>query len=365
MWRCILGLGFLVPLIGFADDAVVRDVTFSWDAKQGASAYGFQISKSAEMSPVLKEVKVKNPTVTLKLPPGQYYYRLKWFNKSGASSPWSEVITEIVNSGPPTLVLPGANEAFSQKLPKEGINFEWTAGVAGTSSHIEIKDKSGVVLKRQVEGNTLQWLPIESGHYDWRVGFEFSNEVEWTEYRGFDVAEPALRKKIKIITKTVQAKVKSTYLNFQTFLGYAYQSSSQNLLTSGFDIAPELILNNNLSARLYFGILGGAKTESRIENTEEIKEIKKGFILEFGGIFYFAISKSWSLGFGPGAQAWLIGATEYFPAVITSIVFKRNSDTLKFWDRIYFNYEGVLLSKKEGTDSGYTHLVKGGLGFSF
>lgn len=145
------------------------------------------------MDPLLIKRVFDASSATVELEPGTYYFRVRGLDDGGIPGPWSEVQGFVVNPKPPLLSKPANKSVFSDRLPSEGIQFEWEAGIDGSKYQLEIKDKRGVVVSRGVNGTEFFWMPLNPGVYSWRVGFETQGSgVEWGKPWMFLVRDRAL-----------------------------------------------------------------------------------------------------------------------------------------------------------------------------
>lgn len=191
---------FLLFLLTEVCLASPRKVTIRWLSVKNASQYDIQISSKAEMIPTLHQKKSKDTSLSLLLSPGTYFFRVRAIRSSGLPGPWTDVEGFTVNENPPLLKEPQDKRGFRKPLPPAGVTFRWSRGRSGTKHFIEIKDKSGTVLDREVDEDSLVWAPPRPGKYRWRVGFESASRKEWSSWRRFFVSKKALKGVSRIAT---------------------------------------------------------------------------------------------------------------------------------------------------------------------
>jgi hypothetical protein len=169
-----------------------RKVSIAWRPVDKAVKYQLQLSASAEMDPLLLSHEFQATNGALQLKPGTYFFRVRGFDSAGAPGPWSDVEGFVVNPAPPVALAPADRALVQERLPEKGLAFRWRSGLRGTNYLLEVRDRKGRALKRNVIGTGFDWMPPAAGSYAWRVGFEGASGEEWGRWRRFQVIQSAL-----------------------------------------------------------------------------------------------------------------------------------------------------------------------------
>lgn len=341
-------LAVITLILGFSgfvhSQAETREITIPWDPKPNALKYQVQIGNSAELTNLIFDKETKQPELTINIPAGNYFYRLRWYNQAGKPSPWTEVEPFVINLKPPTPLRPTDGAVFSKSLRRGGIAFGWSEGVKGSTYQIEIRDDHGVVMKREVDTTQVPWLPTAPGKYQWRVGYKSDFADEWSEYRNFLVNESAIKSKpIVIVEKPVWS-----FWKFRANLVQMTQPGT-SLLTSEVSWNPSLLLKNRT-----FGFM------AQVGVTQLTSNDKNVFAVDYGAYFLVAM-KSILFEIGPGAQTWSGEGT--YPLIGLNINWLLPSKSFLI-DRIFFGYEYVILpaSAPGNAPTNPTQLFKLGIG---
>ena len=162
-----------------------RKVKIPWRAIEDASSYEIEIAEDPEMDPLLDTKKTQNPEVTLQLPPGSYYFRVRGIDDEAKPGPWSEVQGFTVHGKPPEPLEPSPNQVVKEEIPEKGLRFTWKSSQKDGPVRLEIQDERGTILNRGVRGGEHFWKPEKPGKYQWRVGFETVVGLEWSGLRSF------------------------------------------------------------------------------------------------------------------------------------------------------------------------------------
>lgn len=181
----------LTAFRAFASDP--RRAELGWTPITGASRYEFQVSRSSNMTPILEERKLSSPRIALKIRPGTYYYRVRGLDQTGTPGPWSAVDGFIVNPRAPEPRNPPSGAVVKDEVPDDGLRFQWAEAVKGTQYLFEVHDQKGRIFERSVNGTEVEWKPIQSGKFRWRVGFQTPGGAEWSEFRTIEVSDSAVR----------------------------------------------------------------------------------------------------------------------------------------------------------------------------
>jgi len=171
-----------------------RKVTLAWRQVTDALKYQLEIASSAEMDPLVESKEFIAMTGQVHLKPGTYYFRVRGIDKDASPGPWSEVEGFVVNPAPPVHVIPDEGQVFKEPLQDKDVKFAWKSGIKGSKYLFEVRDKKGVLLKRNVTGTNYEWKPEQAGKYAWRVGFETPAGDEWSKYRTIEFAPSAFPK---------------------------------------------------------------------------------------------------------------------------------------------------------------------------
>jgi hypothetical protein len=171
-----------------------RKVKMAWRETENAVKYDVELAESADMDPLLERRNFSGTEGSFQLRPGTYYFRVRGVDKSDAPGPWSEVQGFVVNPSAPRLVTPEDGKVFGKKLPEDGIELGWKAGIRGSEYKLQIDDKRGSVLMRTVRGTEISWMPEVPGTYKWRVGFSTATGDEWSKFRSFTVGKSAVQR---------------------------------------------------------------------------------------------------------------------------------------------------------------------------
>lgn len=289
----------------FASPPVARKATLAWQEADKAAKYEVELSTNRKFNPALKKQTVKLPQWTIELGAGTYFFRVRPVDAENLPGPWSDIEGFVVNPHGPEAVAPADGAVFREKLVKGIIKLEWTTGLHGTQSIIEIKDEQGPILKRTVDGNSFAWKPREPGSYQWRAGYVSIAGTEWSAFRSFLVLPEALGIAAAVVPPRAVAPgslcQRVSLLGFQLGGMSAFQTSGGQT-SSGFaswnprcSVSPLIDLVFSLGVSAFRGLGAG---------TTDTKNIS---VLEYMGwaIVGPSAGSSFNFGFGGGAQTWV------------------------------------------------------------
>ncbi len=199
--KIIISFYFISVLIASA--AEYRTVTIPWKKVKTARFYELQLSKNPEMIPVILNKKTKKTNLKIKLRPGTFYFRVRGLDFKGRVGPWTQVEGFSVHSSVPGLLSPAHKEVIREELPKPGLKLEWEEKGEQKKYLLEIRDKKGVALKRSIEGNVFNYMPLNPGYYRWRIGYETPSGEEWGKSKLFLIKKSAIPEKLRTVKKIV------------------------------------------------------------------------------------------------------------------------------------------------------------------
>lgn len=170
----------------------VREARLTWKAVSGVRRFEVELSRNAKMDPVLLRRESTRPELSLKIPAGVYFFRLRGFDSAEEPGAWSPVQGFMVNERPPQLLVPRADLEISSLLSRGELRLEWTPGLKGAKYQIEISDEQGILLNRGTKENSFVFKVPGPDTYRWKVGVEVAQGVEWSEERSFSIKPQAL-----------------------------------------------------------------------------------------------------------------------------------------------------------------------------
>ncbi len=169
-----------------------RKVTIPWRAVEGATRYEFQLAANSDMDPLVLQKKTQATELVVQIKPGTYYYRVRTMDAKGAPGPWTNVEAFAVNPAAPDLVAPANKERFQDAGSGAAIVFQWKKAPVDADYVFELIDKKGTLLNRRIQATSYEWNPSEPGVYQWRVGYQSPQGVEWSKKRAFLIGARAL-----------------------------------------------------------------------------------------------------------------------------------------------------------------------------
>ncbi len=287
---------FFVSESGFASE---RTVKFSWRAISRARIYEFELGQERELSVPLHKNTVSEPEIKLKLRVGSYFYRIRGIDEDGAPGPWSDLGIVVVNAKVPVPLIPQAKSNVN-KIPEEGIHFQWTRGLKGSKYIFEISYSGTKILTRETDRTEIDWRPELSGPYSWRVGHQIAGEVEWGTFSSFFVIPQALPPKpSKPLTQETLDIEKNQWTAGlgPTFLKYRETSLAdinELILTGKIFFSRRLTPQWNIGANLFGNLIhiSGSPPSDRVKFLGA--NVRLGYVLPF-------IKKPWVVNLMIGA----------------------------------------------------------------
>lgn len=239
-WKIAL-VGCLLPFLGFgslshAQQNPTREATLRWRPMEGAAQYELELSKVAEMDPVLYKKSLPATELKLKLPPATYYFRVRGKTAKGTPGPWSDVQGFIVSTDSPTPLQPSEGTVFKDKLDSRGIVFQWKEPPLNTQLKLEIRDQKGVWIDRILPGTEYEFMPRDPGDYEWRVGFVSQSRIDWSPFVKFKVLPSAVDQK-RVVVYRDEKKPESTNAEWSIILRGAQALYNQTAQDSELSIS--------------------------------------------------------------------------------------------------------------------------------
>lgn len=171
------------------------DLTFNWNAVNGAKSYGFQLSLSPDFTDTenntsgIEEVSL---SINGLMPSTKYYWRVNAKNANGIS-PWSDVWELTTRPvGIPTLVAPTNNSIVEENNQ----TLEWNSIVGANTYTLQVSlapDFASTILNQEnlvtisFDIENLEWTTI----YYWRVKASINScYSEWSEVWNFTPKRP-------------------------------------------------------------------------------------------------------------------------------------------------------------------------------
>lgn len=185
------GLGKVVlatPTNG-AQGLALNNVSFNWNALNGANTYKFTLSKNSNLSSPVAEV--TNINALTQVVNGLEYNQTYYWGVRGqdgfGDGPLSDVFSFGTLVNKPTLVSPANNEV---DVPLSGI-FQWNAATGATAYQIQVSEvmdfASTVINASNISGTSYNYSNLNNNktHY-WRVrGYKAGMPGEWSDVRTF------------------------------------------------------------------------------------------------------------------------------------------------------------------------------------
>lgn len=155
MYICVL-----FPTYSFA-----KKVTIQWKPIEGAAKYEILIEKE-DKKLFSKMIYDSEWIGDLKF--GVYTYQIRAYDKVNREGVWSEPRPLVVMALKPEIIKPTKDEInlYSKQI---SIPFEWTSQSGVDNYEIIISQDSKTILKTEVQGTTYQFLPPNSGKFQFQV----------------------------------------------------------------------------------------------------------------------------------------------------------------------------------------------------
>lgn len=198
-----LGKPVLTNPTNGAQGLALNNVTFNWNAVNGANTYKFTLSKNPNLSTPVAEVTNINglSQVINGLEYNQNYYWAVRGQDGFGDGPMSEIFSFGTMIDKPTLSLP-VNEEID--VPLSG-TFQWNAAAGATAYQIQVSEVSNfsstVIDVTNINGTSYNYSNINNNtvHY-WRVrGLKANMPGVWSDVRSFTT--------IKLLPPTLVAPV--------------------------------------------------------------------------------------------------------------------------------------------------------------
>lgn len=184
-----LGKPVLTTPANNAQGLALNNVTFNWNALNGANTYKFILSKNSNLSTPVTEL--SNINALSQVINGLEYNQTYYWGVRGqdgfGDGPLSDIFTFGTLVNKPTLVAPANNEI---DVPLSG-TFQWTAPAGATAYQIQVSEVNDfattVINVSNISGTSYNYanLTNNTNHY-WRVrGYKAGMPGEWSDVRTF------------------------------------------------------------------------------------------------------------------------------------------------------------------------------------
>ncbi|MFK8138415.1 MAG: hypothetical protein AB8E15_08650 [Bdellovibrionales bacterium] len=197
----------LTILLFFPILLIAREIEFSWQAFPEATAYQIQISKNRNFKKIVLEEKIKDPELKLKLEIGQYYYRVRAYDKKDRGGVWSKPVLVTVAPYPPKLLSPEKKANFNFYEKKNKIIFKWQDLNTKYGYDILIQKLTGEsVLSKKIEDISVLVDSLEAGEYTWKIRARFPDKLisPYSPPNYFTISQTALKPPLAVYPKTGQ-----------------------------------------------------------------------------------------------------------------------------------------------------------------
>ncbi len=151
-------------------------VHFSWANSPGAAMSELIVSHDSAFADPVKPVPSYGTRITLDVPPGTYFWKVKAQFADGRTAGVSEIRRFFVARGTgaaETAVTPGSRELFSRHELHEGVLFNWVRDPESTADVFQMapdKDFTAPLFERTVPTNHFVLKePVGGGTYYWRT----------------------------------------------------------------------------------------------------------------------------------------------------------------------------------------------------
>ncbi len=163
-----MAFGFSFVIL-FVNRGLCRDVSFSWEAMEGASEYEIQISKTDDFKLPYIDQKLQTPSFSSAMDPGKYFYRVRVVDQSKHPGKWSNSAPVNVASQGPELIKPvsGYETSYYERLPD--IDFSWKNTDITEVYEIVISDGSGQEVVHTTVDKAAYKGNLPNGDYQWQV----------------------------------------------------------------------------------------------------------------------------------------------------------------------------------------------------
>ena len=127
-----------------------REVDFAWEAFQNARAYQIQVASDIEFTDIILKKLTKKPKLSIELPYGQMYYRVRAINQKKKPGIWSEPGLVLVKPYSPETISPPTDSSYVLFKKALDIPFEWKEQKDHEKYVILIKKESGEKVIEQL-----------------------------------------------------------------------------------------------------------------------------------------------------------------------------------------------------------------------
>jgi hypothetical protein len=168
----------LKQLLPLPDSMVVitgktGDVQFTWEELKPEHKGMLEISKTASFSRLAATGKITGNMMTMRLPHGTYYWRLRAKNRlSGKTEVTDGRKFTIIREIPPHLMYPGKGQVFRYTENIPVINFKWSGSDVTQEYQLVISsdERMGRTVKSYRTGDTIIAVDsLEAGVYYWQI----------------------------------------------------------------------------------------------------------------------------------------------------------------------------------------------------
>ncbi len=186
-----------IILILFTTHAQAREVELSWDPFENTLGYHVYVSKTSDFKQVVVKKASKEPTITVNLDIGTYFYKVRAVDKDKQPGHWSEPMKFSVTPYPPELKAPKNDVEYSYFEIPPKVEFEWKPVDDNPEYEIFIYKTTG---KKVFEGRTKDTKyslnTLEEGEYMWKLRTIYKEiyESPYGEPRLFTVEKKDIQK---------------------------------------------------------------------------------------------------------------------------------------------------------------------------
>lgn len=299
-----------------------QKLRLAWQPVPNSKYYMIQVANNVKMNPLITELKYEKNKITLSVPVGIYFFRIRGVSATEDFGPWSDIKEVYVNDFPPKVFAPLPNETVRDLLPDSFMLFHWEAGLRGTIYAIEIKRQNKVLVQQSFKDPLFKWNVKEPGSYLYRIGYRTLTGVDWTSYKNIEVLESAIpKKKDSNLTKKSRLEALESILPWTPRVEFDIYSYSE---TNAFELK---ILSFDLGMyhrfqiiphRLHWGFNGSMTLFSKVSNKSQLSELNTPaarfiYLIIFSKYQILPISQPWRLSpsFGYHYRTMLVSEARY------------------------------------------------------
>jgi hypothetical protein len=178
----------LLAIVSASSMARADDVRLEWLPIPDAVGYDLEvtIAKQKQAQPLLKHS--IETRISVELAPGSYEYRVRAIYPGEEQGPWSDLLAFVVSSRPIELVAPADQFVVDLNSHIPSTILRWKEGPVGSVYQVQIVGATGVVVDQTLTTSTMEWKPVQTGAYRWRVSYGNATSETWSEMRSLKVA---------------------------------------------------------------------------------------------------------------------------------------------------------------------------------